>query len=492
MSHCTDCHTLGARVSNEKCLDCHIDLKSRIEQQKGYHSSSQITGKECSSCHNEHHGRNFRIINFDPQGFDHSLTGYELLGAHRKKECKNCHKPEFIGDPKIRSKDFTFLGLETECLSCHDDYHQKTLSGRCLDCHGMDAFKPAGKFDHSKARFPLLGKHREVDCLECHEIRMTEGVKFQEFAGIGFANCTNCHKDVHQNKFGQNCRDCHTEESFHVIKGMTAFDHNRTDFPLQDKHREVSCKSCHKTKLTDPLKHGRCSDCHSDYHRGQFAREGITPDCSSCHDTRGFSLFDFTLERHNSGRFPLTGAHVATPCFVCHMKEEKWSFREIGIRCADCHRDIHEGFISEKYYLEKDCKKCHHTGQWSEVTFEHALTGFLLKGGHTKPDCRDCHFHESEEGRIIQEFKGQSAACASCHADIHFSQFAREGSTSCERCHDVERWKPTRFDHDSSRFILDGKHKDVACKQCHKPVVAAGYTYVQYKFDDIRCEACHR
>ena len=38
--------------------------------------------------------------------------------------------------------------------------------------------------------------------------------KFQEFKGIKSDNCTNCHKDPHNNKFGQNCAECHNDESF--------------------------------------------------------------------------------------------------------------------------------------------------------------------------------------------------------------------------------------------------------------------------------------
>ena len=51
-----------------------------------------------------------------------------------------------------------------------------------------------------------------------------------------FTNCTSCHKDPHKNKFGQNCRQCHSEESFKAVKGSKNFDHNKTDFKLEEKH----------------------------------------------------------------------------------------------------------------------------------------------------------------------------------------------------------------------------------------------------------------
>jgi uncharacterized paraquat-inducible protein A len=35
MSKCTQCHTLGDKVSNIKCLACQTEIKERIDQQKG-------------------------------------------------------------------------------------------------------------------------------------------------------------------------------------------------------------------------------------------------------------------------------------------------------------------------------------------------------------------------------------------------------------------------------------------------------------------------
>ncbi len=160
---------------------------------------------------------------------------------------------------------------------------------------------------------------------------MINGKKFQEFRGLQFSNCTNCHADPHKNQFGQNCRQCHTEDSFQAIKGVSTFDHSKTDFMLEGKHQAVDCKVCHKTKLTDPLKHDRCTDCHADYHTGQFVKNGLSPDCSQCHSVNGFTQFSYTTDQHNLGTFPLNGSHIAVACTECHKKQEKWSFRGIGL-----------------------------------------------------------------------------------------------------------------------------------------------------------------
>jgi uncharacterized paraquat-inducible protein A len=39
ISNCTACHDLGAKISEQKCLNCHKELKTRITQNKGYHVS---------------------------------------------------------------------------------------------------------------------------------------------------------------------------------------------------------------------------------------------------------------------------------------------------------------------------------------------------------------------------------------------------------------------------------------------------------------------
>ncbi len=135
ISNCTQCHVLGNKVSNDKCLACHSEILGRINQQKGYHSSSEVTGKQCFNCHSEHNGKNFQLIRLDITKFDHNLTGYTLSVPHAKQECKECHAPAIISDQKLKARKSTYLGVNTECLTCHADYHLKTLSPVCTNCH---------------------------------------------------------------------------------------------------------------------------------------------------------------------------------------------------------------------------------------------------------------------------------------------------------------------------------------------------------------------
>ncbi len=493
ISNCTKCHTLGAKVSNEKCLQCHTELKARTDIGKGYHSSVQVKGKQCITCHNDHHGREFKILKFNKETFDHSLTGYRLLGAHSKKQCTDCHKTAFITNPAVKKKKFTYLGLSMVCVNCHTDYHQKTLSQSCDNCHNNDAFKPASKFNHKSAKFQLTGKHQEVACEKCHKIGSRNGLKFQEFKGIPFSNCNSCHTDPHHNQFGQNCKDCHSVESFQAVKQMSNFDHSKTAFKLENKHQNLACKSCHKSKFTDPVKHEKCLDCHKDYHENQFAVQGIPSDCSKCHDTKGFVNTSFTIEQHNLANFVLQGAHLATPCLACHKKEVKWKFRNIGKRCGDCHKDIHEAYIDKKYYPESNCEICHSPVKWDRinVSFDHSNTKFQLTGAHLKAACRSCHFVKDKSGQVQQHFSDLRTNCNACHTDNHNRQFEVNGVTDCLRCHHNDSWLIPDFDHSKTAFKLDGKHAAVPCAKCHRTVTDQQISYVLYKIKDTRCSGCH-
>lgn len=571
ISNCTQCHTLGEKVSNDKCLACHKEIKGLISRQAGYHASKEVRGKGCAECHSEHHGRNFDMVRFDEANFNHNLVGYELTGAHRRIDCRDCHIPDLIDEPDLKKRKETFLGLNRDCAACHDDYHQKTLSNNCASCHTTDAFAPASKFDHSRTEFTLSGKHKEVACIDCHQKETRNGKVFQVFAGVESGNCNSCHSDAHQNNLGQNCKECHTEQSFtslariknfnhsqtnFQLKGahnrincaachnmdalperifqdrlgvhandcntchqdvhdakfgancvechneqsfqrvsMARFNHGLTDFTLKGKHVVVDCRKCHVESYLKPLPHNLCASCHSDYHEGQFILKNYKSDCADCHIEDGFEITSFTFEDHANTIFPLEGAHLATPCFACHQKESgaKWQFANIGIRCANCHEDVHAGYLKEKYYPAQSCEHCHSAENWEENHFNHNLTGFGLSGAHARQKCMACHRVEDESRQNKYEgFAKTSAVCASCHQDSHGGQFIKKGNTDCARCHGFENWAITNFNHDKTAFKLEGKHAEIACEACHKPVEANGKILTQYKFKSFQCVDCHK
>ena len=490
ISNCTKCHTLGSKITNEKCLQCHTELNIRIKSKQGYHSSAVVISKSCITCHSDHHGKTFQIVRFKQETFDHSLTGYKLLGSHAKQECKNCHKTSFISNPAVRTRKFTYLGLSTDCISCHTDYHQKTIANGCANCHGFDAFKPATKFSHTTAHFQLIGKHQDVACVKCHKITTKEGLKFQEFTGIAYKTCINCHEDPHKNQFGKNCADCHSEESFQAIKSSSKFDHSKTNFKLEDKHQQVSCKSCHKGKISDPIKHSKCIDCHKDYHENQFIDQGEVQNCSVCHDTKGFNSTLFNTERHNEGNFKLEGKHLAVTCLACHKKQEKWKFRDMDKRCKDCHKDYHERQFVKQGEVQ-ECSDCHETKGFDVSTFSnerHNESGFRLQGSHLAIPCIACHKLQDK-----WRFRDIGKKCNECHANIHESNINIKyyPDSTCESCHNPDRWSRVNFDHAKTRYTLSGAHATASCRDCHFLKGPTGEVQQHFAGLTHDCNNCH-
>jgi hypothetical protein len=489
LSNCTKCHILGEKVQNSKCLDCHSEIKKLISSGKGYHSSGEAKGKDCSNCHSEHHGRSFKIINFNPGNFRHNKAGFELTGRHLKIECNDCHTDELIKN-KIKGRKNSYLGLETECISCHEDYHLGTLSEHCSSCHNTMSFKTPDKFNHDNTAFKLTGAHISVDCIKCHPKEIVEGNEFQKFKGLSFSNCTPCHKDVHAGKFGIDCKSCHETGSFRTIK-MQAFDHDKTDFPLEGKHKLLECSECHKSKQIAgiKLKHGRCTNCHEDYHEGEFASHGKVRDCAECHIETGFKPSLFTIEDHAQINFELTGAHLAVSCKNCHFNNDKWHFKISDTKCIGCHQNIHGNEIDSKRMIN-GCITCHFTDNWRKIEYDHKITGFKLLGKHSEISGRSCHLITENSNAELQ-FASIDSDCEFCHKDVHFNQFRQEEETDCSRCHSFSNWDPSKFNHDKTLFPLKGAHLKTDCSGCHKKIEIGEIKFINYKIKDFRCIACH-
>ncbi|MBK8820428.1 MAG: hypothetical protein IPN49_15540 [Saprospiraceae bacterium] len=64
----------------------------------------------------------------------------------------------------------------------------------------------------------MEGKHRTLDCKKCHDNRPGTVDLYKEFAAVKEIKCLTCHEDSHNNKFGENCTSCHSQNSF-AIKG---------------------------------------------------------------------------------------------------------------------------------------------------------------------------------------------------------------------------------------------------------------------------------
>ena len=195
---------------------------------------------------------------------------------------------------------------------------------------------------------------------------------------------------------------------------------------------------------------------------------------------------------------PLSAAHASidsdSNCTKCHESGNK----VVARLCLDCHKDLGAELAASrglhgKQFKTKPCEECHveHIGRntklirWpggSMQKLDHAQTGWVLDGGHTKPKCLDCHKKTSPLGK--SQFVGTNPACDGCHKDPHAGKF----STECKKCHGTSDWQAfdrNAFDHKLARFTLTGKHTSVGCEKCHG-------TPAKWKpLEFGSCKSCH-
>lgn len=522
LDNCAKCHSNKVRSTADPmlCRDCHEAIDIRMKNGTGLHGREDFN--QCGKCHPDHLGRKFDLVTWKTVGgtmedFDHGKTGYKLEGAHLKAKCADCHQPKFIRDTLILKggSEFqkgTFLGLGTQCLTCHKDVHGKMFKKKkCLDCHNAEKWQPAEGFDHNEdTRSPLRGEHMGLECSKCHQQGMSWELPAKKRIKRDIDQCITCHKDVHKGKFGRDCAKCHQEVGFKKIK-VDGFDHDKTQFPLEGKHADVSCNQCHKNGNSWVLtKFKRCIDCHDDFHKGEFTETKRPERCEDCHTVEGYIPAYFGVLEHNKTDFPLKEAHLATPCAACHVKSVnsrketfKRKFTFASTDCVACHEDPHRKQV-DKYQAKSGCLSCHSGASWSDMKFDHDLTGYELNGRHQQVGCRDCHSDafpfrtKSGINLKIPDFSKRKTQCFECHEDQHRGQFKEvSGKTSqpvvkCERCHTTTDWLAELFDHDThSRFKLDGAHEKARCDACHKSQTVSGKSFVRYKPLGIDCRACH-
>lgn len=514
-TNCASCHKFGGQAAL-KCLECHTEIASRLKDHRGLHATYNLppgSSQECARCHSEHNGENFPLIKWDTKTFNHKETGYVLEGKHAGLECNKCHNASHISAQEratIKDKDLnrSFLGLSTACVPCHQDFHKGRLGPNCQSCHNFVDWKTLniGQFDHSKTRYPLTGLHAQVQCAKCH----TNGADGKpQYAGIPFNLCSDCHKDPHHGSFPQACSSCHTTSGWKKIslQGVNEkFDHSKTKYPLEGKHLTVECGKCHANgDFKKPIPFQKCTDCHKDAHKGQFAKRADAGQCSSCHTVQGWKPSLFTVKEHASTKYPLQGGHARLECAQCHIpKGEDTLYRVKFDACTDCHKDRHSGQFAAAPYFNA-CDRCHNLEGYKPSTFtlaKHKQTRFVLTGGHIAVPCADCHKESADfqpKPDVIYHWK--SLACTSCHEDVHHGQFnermkqvrADRSPMGCEACHTTKSWKElTGFDHSKTKFPLLGSHRATACIDCHKPPnLETKLMNVDFKAAPLLCEDCH-
>jgi hypothetical protein len=474
--HDTTAYPLTGRHVAVGCADCHLAPRLAPRRDGGGHLVPvyrPVSHATCAACHRDvhegrlgsgcatcHTTRGFTLI--AGAGFEHGRTRYPLRGKHAALRCPSCHQ-DFSSERERRPEFAT-------CAACHADSHggAATLSGQpadCVSCHAESGFAPS-TFPlerHQASRYPLAGKHLPVKCAACHrkDHSPVGAVKWGPARVVlrpASAGCLDCHRDEHGDQLagrptGAECAACHRVEGWKP----SSFDraaHARLRLPLEGRHAEVECRACHGAvrkglRQLGPARLGRaglalrgveveCAECHLDPHSGRFGAGGARPaerGCLTCHDGRSFAPAAVDVGVHQRFRFPLAGAHRATPCAACHPEVS---------RAASGPRP-----------------------------------STLVAAG----------------GRLPALSFEAASACAQCHRTVHGTQFdGRRDGGPCDACHGDDGFVPaSRFDHDrDAAFTLRGGHQRVACAACHKsePMPGGAATPV-YRPLSGKCESCH-
>jgi hypothetical protein len=481
---CADCHKsrnqqgLKVYLGNDKlCGSCHKD-----DQPHKYERREMLA---CERCHGESVWKPAKSAS--SMDFDHNKKADALMpleGAHADVSCTKCHPKSVFNLPANKPDNCGNSG-------CHTSPHDGHLFGKkdCAWCHSP-TYKELKKFkfDHgSKTKFELGSTHGKLDCYTCHS--KAEGERKPEAA----CESSGCH--AKDNKHGDRfeafgkplprCSTCHPSSSWKP----TTFSHDKhTGFKLTARHAEISCRNCHRGKTPSDFerfdKSLQCKGCHE--HKKAHADKEDDPlfadnrkKCLNCHEQPGSR----DMKRESAvkavhgpqSRFPLVKAHKDVSCESCHDqrgRDGKPTFKNTPTECGErCHEDsLHNGKLGQ------ECSRCHAPGIWEATRFVHNDdTKFELKGLHQKiPTCDSCH--------PTREFTGTPTACSdgACHGDddAHRGRLGEK----CEQCH-VETGDNIFSHNTMADFVLEGKHLDVRCADCHPSVT--------FKPRPKNCFGCH-
>ena len=307
---CKMCHSgvtsmVELRDTSQACEACHIDDDVHQDQM----------GNQCGVCHTPK-GWDFAV-------FDHSATGFLLIGGHDRLDCLDCHQDE------------TYQGNDPTCVSCHakDEPH-------------------AGQFG--------------FDCAACHTISRWTEITF-DHTGTFAQDCAFCHQvDSPVNHFPGQCSACHSTSAWlpatfdHGVAGATDCLSCHTPDRPRD-HYTAQCSACHNTNAWLPasFNHGaagatNCLNCHTaDRPNNHFGGQ-----CSTCHSTNAWKPASF---KHS---FPLNHGGANQQCQLCHTNNNYSAYT-----CYGCHehnqaemRDKHK----EVNNFSNNCIKCHPGGREHE------------------------------------------------------------------------------------------------------------------------------
>lgn len=197
-----------------------------------------------------------------------------------------------------------------------------------------------------------------------------------------------------------------------------------------------------------------------------------------------------------------THGDLSHRCEACHAPF--WGRQIMSDRCMVCHTNIStelkapaslHGALTEGIFTP--CQKCHteHKGTTAYLTvidqerFPHTkATGYDLQAHQKLANgdpftCAACH------PQNLGDFNQQT--CEDCHRDddaafmqAHINTFGG----ACLACHDGVDTYGAAFDHNQTKFRLEGAHLKTDCAGCHE----GQFTLTTVKATPQECYGCHQ
>jgi hypothetical protein len=201
---CNACHSSGVYAGlPSTCVSCH---QSNYDATNDPPHLAAGFSTDCKTCHN--------TTSWPGATFDHSLTAFPLVGAHKTVSCNNnsCHGGG------------VYAGHPSKCVDCHQSNYDATTDP-----------------NHAAASFP-------TDCTQCHNQTTWSGATFNHtsffpiYSGTHagrWSKCSDCHNNAAS--FADfNCLGCHP----HNDKAQTDSNHNGVN---GYSYTSNACYSCHPT-----------------------------------------------------------------------------------------------------------------------------------------------------------------------------------------------------------------------------------------------------
>ncbi len=446
--------------------------------------------------------------------FDHTTTGFELLGRHRDLPCESCHA------------NAVFKGTPKDCGACHGvgtviratakPTNHILSTDACGACHSEIAWSPAVTFDHTQSRGSCSTCHNgvqaqgkppthivtDLECDACHTTLTWGGALFTHQGVTG--NCAECHNGVAATGMPANhipvgttpCEGCHSPSNFVSFAG-TKINHLAVT--------ALSCASCHETAAFLGMKPSSNTVAADSRPNATLDKNHpVSGDCGQCHDTTTFA---------NSALRPANHIPTNAPCTQCHTTAGNYALYSVtGVHqgvtaCLSCHAPNVGPFANVTLVstpanhipigsLDCSASGCHTTRNVNPGGFKLGSASIsaptLSPAGHTSvaaavAACQSCHESAGYLGMLASSASAAGDSrptafdknhpttgdCSACHTTT--PTFATNVSSTAKPANHIPTSAPCAQCHttgDTSVYSLSGTHQGVTgCLSCHGPTV---------------------